>query len=339
MKDESHRLGLPAFKILGASWATYRALEEHARERLGSGFEPWQSIEELKEKVEHLKPLTLAAATDGNHGRAVARMARLLGLRSRIFVPSEMVRARIEAIESEGAEVVVVDGTYDDAVARSAEEAAERCLVISDTSWPGYTSVPRWVIEGYSTILWEIDRELERREEKGPDLVVVQIGVGAFAAAVTRHYRAPGAPSRPKLLGVEPERAACMLSSVEAGHPVQLPGPHTSVMAGLSCGTPSLIAWPLVSRGVDVFIAIEDEWAKEAMRELARSNIVSGETGAAGLAGLLALLKSKTGAEARKLIGLNEEASVLIFNCEGATDPESYARVVYGANKAVSENP
>jgi diaminopropionate ammonia-lyase len=330
VKDESYRLDLPAFKVLGASWAIYQALEENA-----GGLGPWDDLEGLKEQIGPLFPLTLAAATDGNHGRAVARMARLLGLRSRIFVPSDMVPARIRAIESEGAEVEVVDGTYDETVARSAEEANERCLVISDTSWPGYEDVPRWVIEGYSTILWEIDDELARRGEAGPTLVVAQIGVGAFAAAVTAHYRGGGSPdgapdgsSRPTLLGVEPTRAACMLASVEAGRIVQLPGPHVSIMAGLNCGAPSMIAWPIVSKGIDVFVSVEDEWAREAMRTLARSEITSGETGGAGLAGLLALIESPDGEEARRRLGLNESSRILVFNCEGATDPEAYARIV-----------
>lgn len=327
VKDESYRLGLPAFKILGASWATYRALDVHARKHLKSGLEPWREIEDLKERIEPLLPLTLTAATDGNHGRAVARMAKLLGLESRIFVPEDMVPARIEAIESEGATVTVVHGTYDEAVARSAEEANERSLVISDTSWPGYVDVPAWVIEGYSTILWEIDDELARRGEEGPTLVVAQIGVGAFAAAVSRHYRAPGLSPRPRMLGVEPTRAACMLASVEAGRVVQLPGPHTSIMAGLNCGAPSLLAWPIVSRSMDAFVAVGDEWSRRAMRSLARSKIVSGETGAAGLAGLMALLDGDD-KDARRLLGIDEDTRVLIFNCEGATDPDAYTRIL-----------
>ena len=183
VKDESSRLGLPAFKILGASWAAYRALED----RLGDeGFGNWETIDDLKDSLEPLRPLSLVAATDGNHGRAVARVARLLGLGARIFVPGDMAPARREAIAGEGAEVVIVDGTYDDAVERSAEAGG---LLISDSSWPGYERVPWWVIEGYSTMLWEIEDQLERREEQGPDLVVMQVGVGAFAAAVARHFR------------------------------------------------------------------------------------------------------------------------------------------------------
>jgi diaminopropionate ammonia-lyase len=320
VKDESWRLGLPAFKILGASWAVYRALEQRS-----GGIGEWGDVEELRGRLAPLLPLTLAAATDGNHGRAVARMARMLGLGARIFVPADMAPARIEAIRSEGAEVVVVRGTYDEAVARSAEEADGRCLVISDTSWPGYEDVPRWVIDGYSTILWEVSDELGRRGEEGPTLVVVQIGVGAFAAAVTRHFRSPGVSPRPKILGVEPAGAACALASAEAGVIVHVPGPHGSIMAGLNCGSPSVVAWPTISKGIDVFVAIEDDWAREAMRMLAGAGIVSGETGAAGLAGLLAVAQEEGG---RRTLGLTAEARVLVFNCEGATDPEAYGRIV-----------
>lgn len=326
VKDESWRLGLPAFKILGASWAIYRKLEEHS-----GGIGEWKDVEELRELLSPLLPMTLAAATDGNHGRAVARMAKLLGLGSRIFVPADMVPARVEAIESEGAEVTVVQGTYDDAVARSAEEANGRCLVISDTSWPGYEDVPTWVIEGYSTILWEVSEELGRCGEEGTTLVVVQIGVGAFAAAVTRHFRSPGVSPRPKILGVEPDRAACVLASVEAGDIVHLPGPHDSIMAGLNCGSPSVVAWPAVSRGIDLFVSVDDGWPRRAMRILAGSGVVSGETGAAGLAGLLAVAEGGD-PRARRELGLTEEARVLIFNCEGATDPGAYRRIVSGAD-------
>jgi diaminopropionate ammonia-lyase len=322
MKDESSRLGLPAFKILGASWAVYRALEE----RLGDeDFGDWEVIEDLKQRLEPLRPLSLVAATDGNHGRAVARIAQLLGLGARIFVPGDMVAARREAIAGEGAEVVVVDGGYDEAVERSAEAEG---LLISDTSWSGYERVPSWVIEGYSTMLWEIDEELARRDEAGPDLVVVQVGVGAFAAAAAGHFRRPGAPRHPKLVAVEPARADCLFQSVSAGQLVSVPGPHDSIMAGLNCGRPSPVAWPVLSRSMDVLVAVDDEPSREAMRLAARTGIVSGETGAAGLGGLLQLVHSGDGGEARRLLDVNEDTRVLVFNSEGATDPDAYRRVV-----------
>jgi diaminopropionate ammonia-lyase len=328
VKDESSRLGLPAFKVLGASWAVYRALEE----RLPEGtFGDWETLEELKEKLEPLRPLNLVAATDGNHGRALAWVARLLGFGARIFVPEDMVTARREAIASEGAEVIVVEGTYDDAVERSAAEGGERGLVVSDMAWPGYEQIPSWVIEGYSTMLWEIDDELERRKEAVPDLVVVQIGVGAFAAAVARHFRAPQSSRHPKLLGVEPANAACVLQSVEEGRIVSVPGPHDSIMSGLNCGEPSLVAWPAVSRSIDILIAVDDEPSRKAMRLMAASGIVSGETGAAGLSGLLELLRRgrpgrqhEQWEEARQALGVSRESRVLLFNTEGATDPEAY---------------
>ncbi len=324
VKDESSRLGLPAFKVLGASWAVYRALEE----RVGNeGFGDWETIDELKVKLEPLRPLTLVAATDGNHGRAVARVARLLGLGARIFVPGDMAPARREAIAGEGAEVVVVYGTYDDAVERSAEAEG---LLVSDTSWPGYERVPLWVIEGYSTMLWEIEDELGRRGEAWPGLVIVQIGVGAFAAAVARHFRNVGAATRPKLVGVEPAGAACLFESVSAGRIVSVPGPHDSIMAGINCGRPSLVAWPTLSRSIDLLVSVDDEPTSEAMRLAARSSIVSGETGAAGLGGLLGLLRAGGGEEARRVLDTTGATRVLVFNTEGATDPGAYRSITDG---------
>ncbi len=324
LKDESSRLGLPAFKILGASWAVYRALET----RIRVAFEPWKTIAELSAQLASLRPLTLAAATDGNHGRAVARTAALLGFAARIYVPAGTAQARIDGIASEGAEVVIVDGTYDEAVARSAEDANERCLVISDTSWPGYADVPRWVMDGYSTIFWEIDDELARRDAAQPDLVAVQFGVGALAAAVVNHYRRRDRDHWPTILSVEPLRAACMLESMEAGEIVSVPGPHDSIMAGLNCGRPSIIAWPIVSQGIDAFVSIPDERAREAMRALATVGVVAGETGAAGLAGLLELLTGVDRAKHRAELSVDARTRVLLLITEGATDPAAYKAIV-----------
>jgi diaminopropionate ammonia-lyase len=311
VKVESSRLGLPAFKMLGASWATYRALVE----RLGEE-PPWSSLDELRAALAPLGPLALAAATDGNHGRAVARMARLLGYGAHIFVPAGTARARIDGIASEGAEVTVVDGSYDDAVAVSAALASDDVLVISDTSWEGYAQVPAWVIEGYSTISAEIDEQLG---DHRPDVVVVQMGVGALAAAMVDHFAAAAT-----MVAVEPLSAACGLRSAEAGHPVEVPGPHDSIMAGLNCGTVSVVAWPVVVAGIDVFVAVDDAAAEQAMRDLATLGVVAGETGAAGLAGLRALVES--GSSPVDLAG----RSALVICTEGATDPEAYDRIVRG---------
>jgi len=319
VKVESDRLGLPSFKILGASWGVYRALDEHA-----GGLPSWENLTELRGALDPYRPLALAAATDGNHGRAVARMASLLGFGARIFVPAGTAAARIEAIVGEGASCDVVDGTYDDAVERAAEEAGEHCLVISDTSWPGYEDVPRWVIEGYSTIFWEIDEELARRGAPGPDVVLIQTGVGALGAAAARHFRT-GDHGDTVVIGVEPMRSACIFASMEAGHIVTIPGPHDSIMVGLNCGTPSLVAWPDVSGGFDLFTAVDDDSARRGMRMLAGEGIEAGETGAAGIAGLIEICADDA---IRERVGLGAEATVLTLCTEGATDPAAYAQIV-----------
>jgi len=306
VKDESNRLGLPAFKILGASWAAYRLLVSML------GDEPeWRTLDELRAALAPLGTLTLVAATDGNHGRAVARMAALLGYGARILVPAGTAAARIDAIASEGAAVTVVDGTYDDAVRASAALATDRTLVVSDTSWDGYNEVPRTVIEGYSTIFAELDAQLAAP----PEVVVIPMGVGALLAAAVEHYDAAAT-----IVAVEPVSAACGLHSAAAGHPVFVPGPHDSIMAGLNCGTVSPVAWPVVSRGVDLFVAVDDAAAEQAMRDLATVGIVAGETGAAALAGLSAVATGMPDSVRGR--------RALVLCTEGATDPSAYRRIV-----------
>lgn len=319
IKAETQRMGLPSFKILGASWATYQALCAH----LGSEPEPWNNINELAANLDHLRPFDLAAATDGNHGRAVAFMARLLGFGCHIFVPVGMVQSRIEAIQREGATVTIVDGTYDDAVRQSAAMASEHCLVVSDTSWEGYEDTPSRVIEGYSTIFREVDDALDASGMDRPDIVVIPVGVGAFMAAAVAHYRVDDERDT-LIVGVEPLDANCVQESAEAGHITEVPGPHESIMVGLNCGTPSLIAWPLVSTGVDWFTAVDDGVARVAMRDLASIGIVAGETGAAALGGLEALLVSDEWAADG---GDASSATVLIVVTEGATDPDAYESI------------
>ena len=321
VKDESSRLGLPAFKVLGASWATYQL----AIRRLGC--EPaWRSLDELRDAFAALRPLALTTATDGNHGRAVAHVARLLGFDARIFVPRGTVQSRIDAIASEGATVTIVEGSYDDAVRRAAGEAGERCIVVSDTSWEGYTEVARWVTEGYSTIMHEIDDALAATGAPPPDVIVAQIGVGSLAVAMIRHVRGTGAAHPARVIGVEPDAAACAMASIEAGRIVSVNTSET-VMAGLNCGTLSMIAYPTLRDGIDAFVTVEDARALEAMRALADEGIVSGETGASGVAGLIEALEGPYDDELRARLGITRETRALVISTEGATDPELYARV------------
>jgi diaminopropionate ammonia-lyase len=349
VKDESSRLGLPAFKVLGASWATYRALVGRM------GREPdWTTLDQLASAVaDRLGPLRLVAATDGNHGRAVARMARLLGLSATVLVPEGTAEARIDGIASEGAEVVVVPGTYDDAVTMSAGMAGERDVVISDTSWPGYQDVPGWVIEGYSTIFAEIDAQLAVPDDDadGPDdghvpvtddrvevtddgvavrspavvdVAVVPLGVGALGASTAACLRAGRDPADgPLLVGVEPTTAACVAAAVEAGHLVEVPGPHRSIMAGLNCGLASMLALPTVTAAFDAFVAVDDDRCRAAMRALAEAGMDVGETGAAALAGLMAVVD-----EHRAELPIPEQATALLLATEGVTDPANFQRIV-----------
>jgi diaminopropionate ammonia-lyase len=322
VKDESERLGLPAFKILGASWAAFRALAR----ALGRDLDPAGGLAALREALGELRPWTLVAATDGNHGRGVARVARWLGLSARVFVPVGTAAARIDSIASEGAEVEVVLGSYDETVERAAREATGRASLIQDHAWPGYEEIPRQVAEGYATLFFEVEDALALRGATRLDAVLIQIGVGALAAAAVQHYRRAGAPGLPALIGVEPCRAACVLESLAADRRLSLPvGADASIMAGLNCGTPSSAAWPLLREGLDACVAVGDARAREAMRALAADGIVSGESGAAGAAGLLELCAA---GDARAALGLGPQACVLLVSTEGATDPESYARIV-----------
>jgi diaminopropionate ammonia-lyase len=322
VKDESARLGLPAFKILGASWASWCALAERI------GLDPANTpdpLGALRARAGALRGLRLAAATDGNHGRGVARVACWLGLPARIFVPAGTARSRIDAIAGEGAEVIEVEGHYDDTVARAAAEQERGAILVQDHAWPGYEDVPGRVVEGYATIFAEIDEQLGAG---APRLALIQTGVGALAAAAVRHWRRPGLPrpQRPALANVEPTGAACVLESVAAGRIVTVPaGAHSSLMAGLNCGTPSSVAWPAMQQGMDAFVAVPDERAVAAMRALADDGIVSGESGAAGVAGLLALCDDSA---ARTRLGLDRDAEVLAISTEGATDPASWERWV-----------
>ena len=287
VKDESSRLGLPAFKVLGASWACRQVL----RRRPGA---------------------MLVTATDGNHGRAVARMAAHFGVGATVFVPVVMLPQTAARIADEGAKVVWVDGDYNEAVRWAAAFAADRPgrALVQDTAWAGYEEVPAWIVQGYQTLLDEIDTQLGAT----PDLVAVPVGVGSLAEAVIRHYRHPGA-AHPSVLSVEPDTAACVLASLAAARPVKVPTAAT-VMAGLNCGTVSRSAWPVLRAGCDAAVAVSDQDALRAAADLGRLGVCSGPSGAATLAGARAALAEPG---RRDGLGLDEDAVVVLLGTEGHT--------------------
>ncbi|SFS15621.1 diaminopropionate ammonia-lyase [Microbacterium sp. cf046] len=291
-KDESSRLGLPAFKALGASWAVDRALSAApARARV-------------------------VTATDGNHGRAVARFSLLAGRSARIFIPRGGVHPHaVQAILDEGAQVVEVDGTYDDAVAAAARSAARhRDVLVQDTAWDGYEQVPAWIVEGYDTLFAEVDEQLIALGADRPDLLMVPTGVGSLLQAAVTHYRSGGRGFRTAVIAVEPTSAACITASIRAGEPVTVETGAT-IMSGLNCGTPSTIAWPVIRAGLDASVAIPDHAAVDAARTLAVNGVHAGPCGAASLAGARAVLGDP---ERRSAFGIDEHSVVVLTITEGA---------------------
>ena len=322
VKVETDRLGLPSFKALGAVYATCAMIAR----ALGDGQgEPAPLLEDLRRRVqESPRSLRVQAATDGNHGRAVAWAARQLGLPARIYVPEGTAADRCRAIADEGAECIEIDGGYDDAVALSLSEVDVDTVVVNDMAHDAFAPAAHYVIDGYATILAEVAEQLGPDDQ--PDLVVVQMGCGAFAAAAIRHFRA--IPGSRAIVGVEPESAACVLEALEAGKPVSLTEPQTSIMAGLNCGTASAVAWPELATGLDWSMTVTDESARDAMRDLAAEGLAIGESGAAGLAALRTL--AAMDAEV-----LRSASTALIFATEGATDPTAFERIVGLAPDAV----
>jgi len=282
LKDESSRLGLPAFKILGASWAAERALRERPDAR------------------------TLVAASAGNHGRAVARVAAMRGLRCRVFLPSRALEARRLAIEREGADVVIVEGPYEDAVAAAEEEARKpACLLIADV---GSDGPARWVIDGYATLFAEAYSQADY------DLLVVPVGVGSLAAAAARHGAAVGVP----VIGVEPATAACLTTSLASGRPTSVETPGT-VMAGLDCAEVSTAAWPFLQAGMRGTVTVTDDETRHAMAELDAHGLSIGESGAAPLAALRLLSADPSCRPLREAVELGPDSRVLLIATEGRT--------------------
>jgi diaminopropionate ammonia-lyase len=278
VKDESARFGLPAFKILGASWAIHQALSEHYDVEA-------DSFDRLRDQIAGRPAVRLVTATDGNHGRAVARMAALLGLPAHVFVPEGVHPAARAAIEAEGATVTFVPGPYDDAVRVASESGG---LLVQDTAWPGYERIPQWIVDGYSTLFAEIDDQLREAGAEPVGLVAVPVGVGSLAQAAVTHYRR-GQATEPTLLAVEPETAAGVLTSLEHGSPVTVP-PGSTIMAGLNCPTPSSLAWPYLRDGLDAAVTVTDQDAAAAAADLAALGVPAGPCGAASLAGARAAL-------------------------------------------------
>jgi len=325
VKDEGHRLGLGSFKALGGSYAVIRLVLEEASKRLGRPVD----VAELQSPsvMAVSQSLTFACATDGNHGRSVAQGAQLVGATAAIFVHSGVSDARVAAIARFGAEIFRVEGNYDESVAEATRVSQRNgWTVVSDTSWPGYERITLLVMQGYTALL----REALRQIPAPPTHVFVQAGVGGIAAASAGYLSIALGNSRPSFVVVDPARAACLFETARAGHPVKIAHGEPTVMAMLECYEPSLVAWRILSRVADGFMTVDDADAVSVMNRLARPlagdpAIVAGESGGAGLAGLL---KAARDPAIRAALGLDTASRVFVINTEGATDPDRYAELV-----------
>ena len=310
IKDESRRFRQNSFKTLGASFAIHKYLEAN----------PGKHI--------------FCTATDGNHGRSVAWAAKMHRQKAVIFVPANAVVSRIKNIKKLRAKVILVDGDYDATVARAREEAERNGYVLmQDMSWEGYTEIPTLITAGYKTMMMELDELLHAPGKPLIDFVFLQSGVGTWASSVVAYYRNRYAKNMPTIVAVEPIESDSLLESIRQDGVSKTRGSQQTLMSGLNCGTPSHLAWKILKDGVDLFLAIPDDYAIKAMQNLYfpfrnDAQIFAGESGAAGLAGLTALAYDESLEEVKKKIGLNRHSRVLIFNTEGVTDPDSFEELI-----------
>lgn len=322
-KDESTRFGLGAFKALGGAYAVLR----HLQEKLGGDV----TLEELLagKHRDRAKDITVCAATDGNHGKAVAWGAKLFGCRAIIYIHQGVSTGREQAIAAFGAEMRRIPDNYDASVRACATDAAKHgWQVISDTTWEGYQEIPRHVMHGYGVMMAEVFDQLPAGHEVTH--VFIQAGVGGLPAAVAGYLWLELDALRPKVVVVEPERAACHFESAKAGEPTTVTGKLDTLMAGLACGEVSPLAWSLLDKATFAFMTVPDSAAVFAMKTLANGigadpKIVGGEAGVGGLAGLIAAAIEPA---SRSALLLDEDSKVLIIGSEGATDPVLYAQLV-----------
>jgi len=319
-KDEGPRFGLGSFKALGGAYAGLRVLQ---RELDGDA-----TLADIRagNHADSVAKITLASATDGNHGRSLAWGAQRFGAPCQIYIHRDVSEARAQAMRDLGAVVTRIDGDYDasvDQIRRDAE--AQGWFVVSDTSWEGYTQAPRDVMAGYGVMVHEIIQELKQ----APTHVFLQGGVGGLAAAVAAMLRQHWGADAPRVVVVEPELAACLFDSAKAGALTNFSIVEETLMAGLSCGEPSGLAWQVLREQASDFITIPESVVAPTMQVLGSPmdgdlQITAGESAVAGLAGVIL---AATGV-LREPLGLSGSSRVLLIGSEGATDAEIYDQLM-----------
>ncbi|MBF9018778.1 MULTISPECIES: diaminopropionate ammonia-lyase [unclassified Oceanispirochaeta] len=343
IKDESERLELNSFKVLGGSFALYKFIQKKLGLEGQTLTYDFLVSNEVKEK---LGKLTFSSATDGNHGRGIAWAAGKLGHKCVIYVHSETSESRIQAIRDYGATVKIIDGNYDDAVKQIVIDSEKNGWnIISDTSWDGYTTVPSWIMQGYTTIYLEIQEQFSAQGIIKPTHIFIQAGVGALAASIIGFYHSLFGKDAPISVVVEPENAACLYESIKMndGQPHTVTGSLNTIMAGLACGEPSPIAWSILKDTADAFVVCPDYVAAKGMRIYATplkgdSFIVSGESGAVTLGALVGILSQEGLQELKTLLKLDNKSQILLINTEGNTDPVQFKQIIWeGSNPVPKE--
>jgi diaminopropionate ammonia-lyase len=320
VKDEARRFGIKAFKALGASYAIYSFLKKEWASRFGTPFTP--ELFQDKKAMEKLGAFTFCAATDGNHGKAVAWTAGRLGQKAVIYMPDDTAQARIDAVTMEGATVELAGRTFDDCVERCTRDAkANGWQEIADTRLPGYMDIPARSCRVFQHLPGTVRFPFNGAGGAAVDVVSCPQAWRARLRGVSYYTRRYG-KKRPRLVCVEPAESDCFLESVlnGGGEPLFTKGNHLSIMAGLNCGMPSLIAWQIMKDACDLFLAVPDDYVAPAMRVYYEEGVTSGESGAAALAGLLALTGEPGLEEAVTRLGLCSNSRILLINSEGDTD-------------------
>ncbi|QTL97517.1 diaminopropionate ammonia-lyase [Iocasia frigidifontis] len=325
IKDESYRFGLNAFKVLGGSYAIAKYLSKIT----GTGKLSFDSLN----KALSAKDISFITATDGNHGRGVAWTANRLGYKAVVFMPEGSAEDRISNIRREGAEVIVTDKNYDDTVQLAQEYAkVSGGIIVQDTAWEGYEEIPLWIMQGYATI---IDEALEQVQSK-PTHIFLQAGVGSFAASIQASLIVRFGDEAPKVIIVEPHNANCIYKSAQYNteKAQTVSGSLSTIMAGLSCGTPNPIAWKILRRYSTAFVSCPDYFAARGMRILASPTgddqaVISGESAAVGPGLLSLIIDHQEYGDILDNLGINSDSKILFISTEGDTDPLMYKKIVW----------
>ena len=339
VKDESYRFALNAFKVLGGSYAIGKVIAEKLDMDIKDlTFEKLTS-KEVKDK---LGDVTFITATDGNHGRGVAWAAKQLNQKSIVYMPRGSAEERVKNIEKEGATVKVLDANYDECVRQANELAEEKgYIMVQDTAWDGYEDIPKWIMQGYMTLAWEMYESLQEKNIK-PTHLFLQAGVGSFAAATTGFFANIYKEDKPIITIVEPDTVACIYESAKADKRVLVGGNYKTIMAGLACGEPNTFGLKVLLDNCEHFISASDEFAAFGMRVLGNpyksdKKIISGESGASSFGAILKILTDDRYEDERKKLNINKDSNLIFVSTEGDTDAKNYLDIVWNGKYESTE--